>query len=650
MATQEELEILLKIQTQNAEAIDKVNAQIKDIEPATAQANQGLMLMAGAAAAAATAVVAAGAAFAHSLSELLNYAEGLEKTNLQTGLSIDFMQKLIKTGDEMGMSWDSTRGSVERMEKALEGNGAALAKFGIDVENFKGLNADEKFRAMAVQIMAIEDPTTRAAAAAAAFGRSGAELIPLLAAIVSGAVDIQRVLGTDTIKSLNDLDKSVDSAKTAWKSLQQEFVASIAQKLPLQEFFASLSGALKMITDQGGPFKLILADWVTGLEFLRTGNMSVALAMREVYLATGRQVEEHKKTNTSVLELTETNRQLKVGLDELVAIWGKEAEAETKAGREVQAAWVKANREISADLADRTREHQRRYQEDADSALKEVDRRLAAEKKLAAEVEKQNREAIADARKKWQQMAQAADAYFDAIDQAGTRSHSQRLSQLEGEAAAAESAYRSMLQSGTATFEELRAAHEAMTVANGKVREEEQKAQILGFENLAHTASAMLRDLFGKHKSAAIAAAIIDTIAAIVKTMSAYPWPWSLIPAAAAAVAGYAEVQKIRQQEAGFAQGTPGTSFLDFGPATPTMLHGEEAVVTRAQGESLAVMLSGAIRDATRSNGVSMAAAGGGGPTIVNVYLDGQKIAGHIESRTRTGHMRIDAAGVRRRG
>ncbi len=217
MATREELvlEAIIKIRAEGQEQIDKVNQQFRETEETIPKVNAGMVALGVGAAALTAAVVGVGVAFAKSLDSLLEYTEGLEKANLSTGVSIDFWQKLIKTGDEMGVSFDFMRGAIERMEKALEGNGEALRKFGIDVEAFAKLNADEKLRAMAVQIMAIEDPATRAAAAIAVFGRGGAEVIPILAAIVSGAVDAQRVLGTDTVNSLNRVDKAIDAAKIA---------------------------------------------------------------------------------------------------------------------------------------------------------------------------------------------------------------------------------------------------------------------------------------------------------------------------------------------------------------------------------------------------------------------------------------------------
>ena len=187
-----QVEIVIKATDEASKVLQEFegNAQksLGGAEAAAEQSAAGLAMIGTAALAAAAAAVGLGVAFAKSLGDLLDYAEGLDKANQSTGVSVEFWQKLIKTGAEMGTSFDQIRGAVERLEKNLEGSGEALRKFGIVVENFKGLDADEKVRALAAQIMAIEDPSVRAAAAMAATGRSGAEMVPIFAAIVSGAV------------------------------------------------------------------------------------------------------------------------------------------------------------------------------------------------------------------------------------------------------------------------------------------------------------------------------------------------------------------------------------------------------------------------------------------------------------------------------
>ncbi len=82
--------------------------------------------------------------------------------------------------------------------------------------------------------------------------------------------------------------------------------------------------------------------------------------------------------------------------------------------------------------------------------------------------------------------------------------------------------------------------------------------------------------------------------------------------------AGMAQIAKIKSTNAGFAVGTPGTHYVDFGRGSMEMLHGEEAVVTKAQGKSIAEELRDAVTGGTgRSGGVQ----------IVQLVVGGRKLA-----------------------
>jgi hypothetical protein len=124
-------------------------------------------------------------------------------------------------------------------------------------------------------------------------------------------------------------------------------------------------------------------------------------------------------------------------------------------------------------------------------------------------------------------------------------------------------------------------------------------------QNVAGATSGMiglLRSFGVKSKALAIAGALIDTYTAVSKALASAPWPYNLIPAAAALGAGLANVAKIRQTDVGYAQGTPNLDFVDFGRESARMLHNEEAVVPRGGGHMLAAEIAAAMpqRDETQ--------------------------------------------------
>lgn len=195
--------------------------------------------------------------------------------------------------------------------------------------------------------------------------------------------------------------------------------------------------------------------------------------------------------------------------------------------------------------------------------------------------------------------SQAIDAYAG-INAASTDSAFQRMSNEEQAAAVAITNAMAIAASGKASAQQIALAWAKAYELMGKVEDIHSEAALKRFDMIAKAASSVITSIFGKNKSAAIAGAIIDTAAAVVSSFkNAGGWPWGLIPAAAMAAAGFAEISNIRSQN--FAQGTPDTAFLDFGRVASVNLHNHEAVINRAQGDTLEEQLVGAVamRDET---------------------------------------------------
>ena len=146
--------------------------------------------------------------------------------------------------------------------------------------------------------------------------------------------------------------------------------------------------------------------------------------------------------------------------------------------------------------------------------------------------------------------------------------------------------------SGELTAEELTKAWAKHEEALRKDAGITQEFRLTSNEALLAGSQRILGVLGQKFKAAAIAGAIISTYQAIAKSLASAPWPFSLVLAAGAAAAGFANVAKIRSSQAGFIHGTPNETFQDFGRATPTVLHGREAVINEAGVPSLAEQIA----------------------------------------------------------
>jgi predicted phage tail protein len=146
-----------------------------------------------------------------------------------------------------------------------------------------------------------------------------------------------------------------------------------------------------------------------------------------------------------------------------------------------------------------------------------------------------------------------------------------------------------MLDSGLYTYGELQKAHAASVAAQEELDDTHAKSATEKFQMIADASSSILRSLFGKSKAAAIAAVIIETASAVIKSFNnGGGFPWGLIPAAAMAAAGAAQIIKIKNTNVGFAEGTPGLDFMSFGAARNVTVHGDEAILPRGKGHVLA--------------------------------------------------------------
>lgn len=113
--------------------------------------------------------------------------DDIGKTADKIGLTTDALQELRTIAESSGIGQGSLDSSLERFNKRLgeaqQGTGAAkkaLDEMGISANYLAGLGLDRALSVVADEISTIEDPTRRAAMAAALFGREGVAMVNLL--------------------------------------------------------------------------------------------------------------------------------------------------------------------------------------------------------------------------------------------------------------------------------------------------------------------------------------------------------------------------------------------------------------------------------------------------------------------------------------
>ncbi len=109
------------------------------------------------------------------------------KMAARTGISTEALSELGFAAEQSGADIGTLEKGVRRMqqtivdaERGTKTATDALGLFGLTLEELKGLSPEDQIKLFADKMEGIEDPTVKAAAAMQVFGRSGAQLIPLL--------------------------------------------------------------------------------------------------------------------------------------------------------------------------------------------------------------------------------------------------------------------------------------------------------------------------------------------------------------------------------------------------------------------------------------------------------------------------------------
>ncbi|MHB1158238.1 MAG: phage tail tape measure protein [Phycisphaerales bacterium] len=127
-----------------------------------------------------------------------DYGDSIAKMAKRTGLSVEALSELDFAAGQSGTSLESLEKGVRKMQKtlvdAVAGSKEAvdsLADLGLTVQDLADLSPEQQFKLLADRISKVEDPTRRAAIAMSIFGKSGTELIPLMAQGAAGIEALQ---------------------------------------------------------------------------------------------------------------------------------------------------------------------------------------------------------------------------------------------------------------------------------------------------------------------------------------------------------------------------------------------------------------------------------------------------------------------------
>jgi phage-related minor tail protein len=195
-------------------------------------------------------------------------ANALFEMSEKTGVSVESLSRLGYAAKQTGVDQESLTKALERMNKsafaaatAPEGAKNAYTRLGISVKDASGQlkPTSELFEEVAAKIAGIENPTARGAAAMNVFGKSGAELLPLLnqgsdgiAKMAKEADELGVTLSGKTAADSHKFEQTLDTIESALTGASN---AVLKEFLPSLQAFASF--ILNDLKDPSGIFRQI---------------------------------------------------------------------------------------------------------------------------------------------------------------------------------------------------------------------------------------------------------------------------------------------------------------------------------------------------------------------------------------------------------
>ena len=206
----------------------------------------------------ATAATAAFVIINNQVEAIANFQNLAEKI----GDTAENLASLKKASDVSGVSMDSIAAASVKLTAALsktdeDGKGAAQAikQLGLDFDSFKKLAPIDQIEAVSKAMAGFEDGAGKTAIAVQLWGKSGAEMIPLLNDLADGS-ERQVTLTNDQIKAADEFSKSIARLKSDAESYKNELIAGtvpamqevLKQLLLIEQYSKAASGGVSLLT------------------------------------------------------------------------------------------------------------------------------------------------------------------------------------------------------------------------------------------------------------------------------------------------------------------------------------------------------------------------------------------------------------------
>jgi hypothetical protein len=550
--------------SQLSAATKKVKSAFDDMQKGGTSTFNNLNLRA---VAAAGGITAAFYKVTSAISETINTADQLAKTAQKLGVGVEQLELLREAADRTGVSFDTLTNGLRVLTLKMQDTQDGARIFNTLGVSIRGANGEMRSAAdvmvdVSARFATFKDNADKTALAIQLFGKEGAELITMLNLGRDGikAVGDEAKKTGDALDS--DLIKQAQAFRDAWEGLTRKLQGGIniltKDLLPAMtsvvEGFSNLikeSTAFKnVIWLVGQTVKIAASSIIVVTEAVGELTTSItALANAATLIASGEFSKSWDALKQSVADNTKSWEEAKKVLEQ---IWTKELPQAAKEGanavNDAMKGKINAPRIAGADEIARQIQIIRETSKDLPSELAALQKVLG----INGDVINQNTAA-------WQQYNAAATAAAQAA---------QVIGQMD---------LQDILDS-----EGLRTAAEKMNALNDAVgrgvigwRQYGQMAKAVADQNEANmnnvlsTTASTLTQVFQKSKTAAIAAALINTYQGITAALKVDP-PYGFVLAGLVAAQGFAQVANIRStSQSGGGGSSAGVASAAAAPVAP---------------------------------------------------------------------------------
>ena len=159
----------------------------------------------------------------------------IDDISQRTGASAEAISGLGYAAKMSGSSIEDIEKGIRKMQQGIAGGSKVLEELGLDPATLSAASPDEQFAMIADKIAQISDPAERVTAAMEVFGKSGANLLPLLStgskgidALRKEAKELGAEMSGEDAAAAAALGDSIDNLGTSFSGLVNTIGATVA--------------------------------------------------------------------------------------------------------------------------------------------------------------------------------------------------------------------------------------------------------------------------------------------------------------------------------------------------------------------------------------------------------------------------------------